>query len=513
MNKTIFLFVIFILLLCFCGKGKRPSDAGPLVTDQLIREDSLSRIPNTAPVFTTVFQKIDTLVVGYMYNRPFSASDAQGNALSYFMVADTNRARIYADTNIFAVNADSVSKKPESLYVIAEDEMGLSDTLLYRYLIINHPPVFKNLPADMKDSIAVSAMYTDTLKATDADSHNVYYSLIQGPASMLCTTLSGIIAWTPTIKDTGKYQIIAKAYDGYGGRDTLEWQVVCYQKIAPVIITTQPIAQTVTVAQSVTFSVVATGTAPLSYQWKKNGTNISGATSSSYTISSTVAGDTGSYAVVVTNRGGNVTSNAAVLSVYGFPNPAFIGGKQVLKAYLKNRMNVDTGNAFATFKVVMQSNPSTVRTAVVKGIFSKDSLAKYYFLSSGCVLVATTTSETLLVFGDPANKALPDIYVKGTDTVLNVEIPPTSGSGGTFFTGDKNVIINMLYQGYTVGWDSLGIFITVTVAGDDIWSIWDGNLMANIVIAQLSGGVEWAFLADATKSPMTRGNTLVVQRR
>ncbi len=54
---------------------------------------------------------------------------------------------------------------------------------------------------------------------------------------------------------------------------------------APVApsITTQPASQTVTAGQTATFSVTATGTAPLSYQWQKNGAAISGATSSSYT--------------------------------------------------------------------------------------------------------------------------------------------------------------------------------------------------------------------------------------
>src|SRR2546422_5528 len=48
-------------------------------------------------------------------------------------------------------------------------------------------------------------------------------------------------------------------------------------------ITTQPANQTVTAGQAATFTVAATGTAPLTYQWNKNGTAITGATSSTYT--------------------------------------------------------------------------------------------------------------------------------------------------------------------------------------------------------------------------------------
>ena len=81
-------------------------------------------------------------------------------------------------------------------------------------------------------------------------------------------------------------------------------------------ITTQPQSQTVNVGQTANFSVTATGTAPLSYQWQENGAVISGATSSSYTTPATTAADNAaSFVVVVTNASGSVTSTAAILTV------------------------------------------------------------------------------------------------------------------------------------------------------------------------------------------------------
>ena len=81
-------------------------------------------------------------------------------------------------------------------------------------------------------------------------------------------------------------------------------------------ITTQPANQTVTVGQTATFSVVAAGTAPLTYQWQKNNANISGATSASYTTPATVSGDNGAtFRVIVTNPVTNITSNPATLTV------------------------------------------------------------------------------------------------------------------------------------------------------------------------------------------------------
>jgi hypothetical protein len=80
--------------------------------------------------------------------------------------------------------------------------------------------------------------------------------------------------------------------------------------------TSQPASQTVTVGQSAAFSVVVTGTAPLTYQWQKNNANISGATAASYTTPATVSGDNGAtFRVVVTNSVGSATSNSAMLTV------------------------------------------------------------------------------------------------------------------------------------------------------------------------------------------------------
>ena len=85
---------------------------------------------------------------------------------------------------------------------------------------------------------------------------------------------------------------------------------------APPTITTQPANKTVNVGETAKFKVIATGDPPLSYQWRKNGADIPGATSSSYTTPATVAGDNGSlFSAVVSNAGGSVTSGNAMLKV------------------------------------------------------------------------------------------------------------------------------------------------------------------------------------------------------
>ncbi len=78
----------------------------------------------------------------------------------------------------------------------------------------------------------------------------------------------------------------------------------------------QPVSIVVCPGTAATVSVGANGTTPYAYQWQKNGTNISGATASAYTIASASAADVASYSVVVTNGCGSVTSSAATVTLY-----------------------------------------------------------------------------------------------------------------------------------------------------------------------------------------------------
>jgi len=84
------------------------------------------------------------------------------------------------------------------------------------------------------------------------------------------------------------------------------------------VIQTPPASQTVAQNSQVTFSVVAGGSG-LTYQWQKNGVNISGATGLTFTINSAQVTDSGNYTVVVTNSTGSTTSSTAVLLVTAPP--------------------------------------------------------------------------------------------------------------------------------------------------------------------------------------------------
>ena len=85
--------------------------------------------------------------------------------------------------------------------------------------------------------------------------------------------------------------------------------------LVPPAITAQPTNLVVVAGANASFSVTASGTLPLSYQWQFNGAGVTGATGTSLALTSVQPTNAGSYTVVVTNTAGSVTSAVAVLTV------------------------------------------------------------------------------------------------------------------------------------------------------------------------------------------------------
>ena len=164
----------------------------------------------------------------------------------------------------------------------------------------------------------VGTYYSQTLTATGTG--DITWSLAEDsslPAGLSLNASTGAISGTPSA--AGTYKFTVTAANAYGS-DSRELSITINP--ATLSITTQPSSQSVTEGNPAAFSVTATGSGTLNYQWQQstnNGstwTDISGATSATYTIENTTTGMNGyQYRCAVTGNGSSVTSNAATLTV------------------------------------------------------------------------------------------------------------------------------------------------------------------------------------------------------
>jgi formylglycine-generating enzyme required for sulfatase activity len=151
-------------------------------------------------------------------------------------------------------------------------------------------------------------------------SEGVSYRWYHNGAPIPRATLSYLDLLNVNAYHAGAYFVRATA-----GHETVDSAVAALTVLVPPAITQQPQYLSVTVGDQVGFSVSATGSAPLGYQWLKDGVNIGGAIASSYTINAAQTGDAGVYTVVVSNAAGNITSAAVALTVHSKTQPAPAG--------------------------------------------------------------------------------------------------------------------------------------------------------------------------------------------
>src|SRR3984885_10740160 len=178
-------------------------------------------------------------------------------------------------------------------------------------------------------------------------------------------------------------------------------------------ITTQPANQTVSVGQSATFSVTASGTAPLNYQWRKNGSAITGATGSSYKTPATVSGDNGSsFTVIVTNAAGSMTSHAATLTVIA----AGAGTDVVTYKYDAMRTGQNLAESTLTLSNVASATFGKLRNLMVDGLVDAQPLYLSQLAVAGAmhnVVFVATEHDSVYAFDADTGAILWNVSLLG----------------------------------------------------------------------------------------------------
>jgi hypothetical protein len=144
--------------------------------------------------------------------------------------------------------------------------------------------------------------------------------------------------------------------------------------------------------------VTATGDGTLSYQWYKDSTAISGATSASYTISSASSSDAGTYYVIVTNSGGSTTSSSATLTV-GTTTTASCDTTYV-DSVLSAVTTLETalGSGLTSSTLYDSSTYTTAQRNVYKTNWSNLPPGALAFSRPGITLASVTTSAQIAAF-------------------------------------------------------------------------------------------------------------------
>ncbi|HOW64014.1 MAG TPA: lamin tail domain-containing protein, partial [Verrucomicrobiota bacterium] len=225
---------------------------------------------------------------------------------------------------------------------------------------------FFEAPIDVEDNYGqrlmalitppVTGNYTFWISGDDESA--LYLSTDDQPANK--TLIARVPGWTPSrvwnwdpqqqsasisLQSGRKYYIEALMKEGSGGDNlAVRWQLpngsieepipgsrLQVYGMGPPIIVQPPASQTVFEGAQAVFSVQANRTTGMSYQWQKNGVNISGATSASLTVFEVRLSESGTrYRCVLVNAQGSVTSNEALLTVLPDTTPPVLEGVTAL---------------------------------------------------------------------------------------------------------------------------------------------------------------------------------------
>src|SRR6266850_753710 len=219
--------------------------------------------------------------------------------------------------------------------VVVSNQAGTVTSSPARLTVVTAtPPSIVSQPQSQTVNAGQSASFSVTASGTAPLS----YSWFKNGATRLSDGGNVSGSATPTLtlanvtaSDGADYTVVVSNQAGTVTSSPARLTVVT---ATPPSIVSQPQSQTVNAGQSASFSVTATGTAPLSYSWTKNGTrlsdggNITGSRTSTLTVANVGAADAGNYAVVVSNPAGSAVSSPATLTVITSTPPSIVSQPQ-----------------------------------------------------------------------------------------------------------------------------------------------------------------------------------------
>lgn len=173
---------------------------------------------------------------------------------------------------------------------------------------VNNSPSFTTLPLSQTVNAGATVTFTAAATGTPAPTFQWQRSGTNLPGA----TGASLVLNSVQPSDAGNYSVVAS---NAAGQVTSPAATLTVNAPTPPAVTSPPVDATVAVGGTHTFTVTATGTAPLAYQWQSNLVNLAGATAASLTLNNVQLSFAAQYRVIVTNAAGSATSAAATLTV------------------------------------------------------------------------------------------------------------------------------------------------------------------------------------------------------
>ena len=405
---------------------------------------------NPAPVAPSITTQPASQTVTAGQTATFSVT-ASGTAPLSYQWRKNGSAISGATAASYTTPAETTADNGAQFTVVVTNSAG-NATSNVAILTVNPAPVAPSITTQPA-SQTVTAGQTATFSVTASGTAPLSYQWEKNGAAISGATSASYTTPTETTADTGAQFAVVVTNSVGNATSNAAILTVNPAPVAPSI-TTQPASQTVTAGQTATFSVTASGTAPLSYQWRKNGTAISGATAASYTTPATPAADNGAqFSVVVTNSAGSVTSNAATLTVNVPPSITAQPASQTVTAgqtatfsvtasgtaplsyqWRKNGTAISgaTSASYTTPATTTADNGAQFTVVVTNSVGSVTSNAAT--LTVNAVLRALTASTSALSFGNVStgsSSLLPVTFTNSGTSNITISNVTISGPGFT----------------------------------------------------------------------------------
>src|SRR5271163_1254622 len=267
---------------------------------------------NPAPVAPSITAQPASVTVTAGQTATFTVA-ASGTAPLTYQWQQNGAAISGATGTSYTTPATTTANSGSTFAVVVTNSTG-SATSNAATLTVNPAPVAPSITTQPA-SVTVTAGQTATFTVVASGTAPLTYQWqLNGAAISGATAASYTTPATTTANSGSKYVVVVT--NSTGSATSSAATLTVNPAVTAPSITTQPASQSVTAGLTATFTVAASGTAPLTYQWQKNGTTVSGGTASSYTTPATTTADSGStFVAVVTNSAGNATSSAATLTV------------------------------------------------------------------------------------------------------------------------------------------------------------------------------------------------------